>query len=115
MGSDALVACALCAKRIATTEPAPPESAPARGRAAARRRRAVLALQRTAGNAAVVAMLQREPVAEAEQPLANLDPAPGWRAEVELLQQKLNWHRGSSARHSCSRRRQVRQQDERAR
>ena len=81
---------------IATTEPAPPERAPAPAAPRLAGVAQVLALQRTAGNAAVVAMLQREPVAEAEQPLANLDPAPGWRAEVELLQQKLNWHRGSA-------------------
>jgi len=58
---------------------------------------AILALQRSAGNAAVVAMLQREPVAEA--PPAGppeLTPSPEPRPEVELLQQKLNWHRGSA-------------------
>jgi peptidoglycan hydrolase-like protein with peptidoglycan-binding domain len=37
-------------------------------------------------------MLQRQ-VAEAKP---DLDPGPGWRSDVELLQQKLNWHRGSA-------------------
>jgi hypothetical protein len=48
----------------------------------------ILALQRSAGNAAVVAMLQREPVAEAEAKATppDLDPSPESRPEVELLQ-----------------------------
>jgi len=70
---------------LATTRQAPEQHA-LKTPAVARGPAAILALQRSAGNAAVVALLQREPVAEAEakpgQP--DLDPAPGWRAEVEL-------------------------------
>jgi len=77
---------------VARTEAAEPESAPA-PRVVDGGVARILALQRTAGNAAVVAMLQREPVAEATP---DLEPAPGWRAEVELLQQQLNWHRGAA-------------------
>ena len=81
---------------MVATKPAPDERAPA-APLAPRGPAAVLALQRSAGNAAVVAMLQREPVAEAERTTPpDLDPAPGHRPEVELLQQKLNWHRGSA-------------------
>jgi peptidoglycan hydrolase-like protein with peptidoglycan-binding domain len=82
---------------LAITRPAPEQDAP-EARRIARGPAAILALQRTAGNAAVVALLQREPVAEAEAKpgQADLDPSPEWRPEVELLQQKLNWHRGSA-------------------
>jgi peptidoglycan hydrolase-like protein with peptidoglycan-binding domain len=80
---------------LATTRPAPEQHASA-ATPVARGPAAILALQRSIGNAAVVALLQREPVAEAKPAQPDLDPAPGWRAEVELLQQKLNWHRGSA-------------------
>jgi peptidoglycan hydrolase-like protein with peptidoglycan-binding domain len=74
-----------------------PEERPREAPAVAHAPSAVLALQRSAGNAAVVRLLQREPVAEAERTTPpDLDPAPGHRPEVELLQQKLNWHRGSA-------------------
>ena len=83
---------------LATTRPAPEQQHALEATPVARGPAAILALQRTAGNAAVVALLQRQPVAEAEakpgQP--ELDPGPEWRSEVELLQQKLNWHRGSA-------------------
>ena len=79
---------------VARTEAAEPDSAPAPRLVAQGGIAGILALQRTAGNAAVVAMLQREPVAE--QALPDLEPGGGFRTEVELLQQKLNWHRGSA-------------------
>ena len=61
---------------MVATKPAPDERAPA-APLAPRGPAAVLALQRSAGNAAVVAMLQREPVAEAERTTPpDLDPRP---------------------------------------
>ena len=81
---------------MVATKPAPDERVPA-APTAPRGPAAVLALQRSAGNAAAwrCSSASRSRRRSQRRP-PDLDPEPGHRPEVELLQQKLNWHRGSA-------------------
>ncbi len=94
-------------RRLPDEERGRPEQQVAAPAPAAPAVQAILALQRSAGNAAVArALLQRQPAGATVAPDApvgtpagatpDLDPGPEHRSEVELLQQKLNYHRGSA-------------------
>ena len=98
-GSGALVECALCAKRsrrpgLRRSSSTPPRRRPPSraGRRRSSRCSAPPATPRSSPSSSASRSRRRR-----RSPASpSSTPAPSWRAEVELLQQKLNWHRGSA-------------------